>query len=212
MLAVWTGGGVLAFAGAMAYAELATLRPHAGGEYVYLRDAFGRSAAFLTGLDVVRRGILRRDRRRVPSRSRPTSAAFCPRPRIRRRSSRCRCRIVPLVVSRAGDRRDRGDCRAVDRSICTARAAIVHNVLAGTKVIAITLFIAFGLSIGHGSWQHLSSVHAIDAPSTGWLLAFVPIMFTYSGWNAAAYVAEEIRDPGRNVPLALGARHGRGSS
>ena len=49
MLGVWLVGGVLAFAGAMAYAELATLRPHAGGEYVYLRDAFGPIAAFLTG-------------------------------------------------------------------------------------------------------------------------------------------------------------------
>ena len=41
-------------------------------------------------------------------------------------------------------------------------------------------------------------------PVSGMLLALVPIMFTYSGWNAATYVAEEIRDPGRNVPLALG--------
>jgi APA family basic amino acid/polyamine antiporter len=41
--------GLLAFAGAMAYAELATLRPKAGGEYVYLRDALGRLAAFLSG-------------------------------------------------------------------------------------------------------------------------------------------------------------------
>src|SRR5690349_15655063 len=48
-LSTWVAGGVLAFAGAMAYAELATLRPRAGGEYVYLRDAFGRLAAFLTG-------------------------------------------------------------------------------------------------------------------------------------------------------------------
>ena len=39
---------------------------------------------------------------------------------------------------------------------------------------------------------------------TGMLVALVPVMFTYSGWNAAAYVAEEVRDPGRNVPLALG--------
>jgi APA family basic amino acid/polyamine antiporter len=36
------------------------------------------------------------------------------------------------------------------------------------------------------------------------LLALVPIMFSYSGWNAAAYVAEEVRNPGRNVPIALG--------
>src|SRR6185436_19392307 len=48
-LATWIVGGALAFAGAMAYAELATLRPRAGGEYVYLDAAFGRLAAFLTG-------------------------------------------------------------------------------------------------------------------------------------------------------------------
>jgi basic amino acid/polyamine antiporter, APA family len=41
-------------------------------------------------------------------------------------------------------------------------------------------------------------------PATGWMLALVPVMFTYSGWNAAAYVAEEIRNPNRNVPIALG--------
>src|SRR4029078_11547765 len=48
-LATWIAGGALAFAGAMAYAELAALRPRAGGEYVYLREAFGEAAAFLTG-------------------------------------------------------------------------------------------------------------------------------------------------------------------
>src|SRR5438034_794744 len=48
-LATWVAGGALAFAGAMAYAELASLRPRAGGEYVYLDAAFGRLAAFLTG-------------------------------------------------------------------------------------------------------------------------------------------------------------------
>ena len=48
-LAAWVAGGALAFAGAMAYAELAALRPRAGGEYVYLKDAYGNFAAFLTG-------------------------------------------------------------------------------------------------------------------------------------------------------------------
>ena len=48
-LLTWLAGGALAFAGAMAYAELAALRPRAGGEYVYLREAFGDRAAFLTG-------------------------------------------------------------------------------------------------------------------------------------------------------------------
>src|SRR5262249_11335760 len=49
MLGVWAVGGLLAFAGALAYAELAARRPQAGGEYVYLRESFGRLAAFLTG-------------------------------------------------------------------------------------------------------------------------------------------------------------------
>src|SRR5579862_3162628 len=49
MLAVWAVGGALAFAGALAYAELAARRPQAGGEYIYLRESFGTLAAFLTG-------------------------------------------------------------------------------------------------------------------------------------------------------------------
>ena len=49
-LSTWLAGGVLAFCGAMAYAELASLRPRAGGEYVYLRDAYGPLVGFLTGL------------------------------------------------------------------------------------------------------------------------------------------------------------------
>jgi APA family basic amino acid/polyamine antiporter len=49
ILTVWAFGGLLSFSGAMAYAELAALQPKAGGEYVYLREAFGRLAAFLTG-------------------------------------------------------------------------------------------------------------------------------------------------------------------
>src|SRR5690349_464142 len=49
LLAVWTIGGVLAFAGAMAYAELAVRYPRAGGEYVYLRESYGPLMAFLTG-------------------------------------------------------------------------------------------------------------------------------------------------------------------
>src|SRR5690606_31317606 len=49
MLAAWIVGGLLAFAGALSYAELAALRPRAGGEYVYLRAAFGPLMAFLTG-------------------------------------------------------------------------------------------------------------------------------------------------------------------
>ena len=61
--------------------------------------------------------------------------------------------------------------------------------------------IALGFSIGAGNAANLTQSAPV-APA-GWLLALIPVMFTYSGWNAAAYVAEEIREPGRNVPRAL---------
>ena len=66
---------------------------------------------------------------------------------------------------------------------------------------ALLLFIAFGFSLGHGNAANLTASGPVRP--TGWLLALIPVMFTYSGWNAAAYVAEEVRNPGRNVPLAL---------
>src|SRR4029450_12874196 len=66
----------------------------------------------------------------------------------------------------------------------------------------LLIFIALGFSIGAGSTANLTQ-SAGPVSGGGWLLALIPVMFTYSGWNAAAYVAEEIRDPGRNVPKAL---------
>jgi APA family basic amino acid/polyamine antiporter len=202
MLAMWACGGVLAFAGAMAYAELAALRPRAGGEYVYLRDAFGQGAAFLSGWTsfvagfsggIAAGAVALADclGRFVPAAANRTPLFTLPIP------------VVPLVVSPQS---------LVALSVVLTVSLIhlrdsgrvVHNVLAGATVAALAVFIALGLSIGSGSAANFASTHVVTAPAAGWLLALVPIMFTYSGWNAATYVAEEIRDPGRNMPIALG--------
>ena len=201
-LATWVTGGLLAFAGAMAYAELAALRPRAGGEYVYLRAAFGRLAAFLTGWTSFIAGFSGAMAasavvlafyvgRFFPAANDSTPLLVIPIP------------FVPLTVSR--------------QSI-TALAAIglmawihlrgvgpgrlVMNVLAGLKVSAFLVFIALGLTLGAGSPSNLVQ-SAAPVAAGAWLLALIPVMFTYSGWNAAAYVAEEIHEPGRNVPRAL---------
>jgi APA family basic amino acid/polyamine antiporter len=185
MIAVWIAGGALALAGAMAYAELAAMRPHAGGEYVYLRDAFGPLAAFLTGWTSFVAGF---------------SGAIA---------------ASALALADYVTRFVPGASGAKPAIALTAIAALtlvhvrglgpgrlVQNFLAGLKVTGIVLIVALGFSLGHGDAAHLSvraPVHAVP-----WLLALVPVMFSYSGWNAAAYVAEEMRDPSRNVPLALG--------
>jgi basic amino acid/polyamine antiporter, APA family len=202
ILWVWLLGGALAFAGAMAYAELSALRPRAGGEYVYLREAFGPLAAFLTGWTsfvagfsgaIAASAVAVADYvgRFVPAAADATPIFTVPVP------------LVPLIVSR----------KALVALVPIAVLSFIHirglgpgrivqNALAGLKAGALALIIALGFMIAGGTTGGSSAATAL--PISGMLLALVPIMFTYSGWNAAVYVAEEVRNPGRNVPLALG--------
>ena len=201
-LATWVAGGALAFAGAMAYAELAALRPRAGGEYVYLDAAFGRLAAFLTGWTSFIAGftgaiaasaiVLTFYLDRFFSGAADSTPIFVvPLP------------WVPLTISR----------QTLIALSAIALLAWVHirgvghgrlvgNVLAVLKVSSLLMFIALGFSIGSGSLTNLRASAGPVMP-TSWLLALIPVMFTYSGWNAAGYIAEEVREPGRNVPRAF---------
>ena len=201
IIGVWVAGGLLAFAGAMAYAELAALRPRSGGEYVYLREAFGPVAAFLTGwtsfvagfagaIAAAALGVAQYLGGFIPAADDPTPILSVP------------LGPLSLVLSR----------RSLVALTAIAGLALVHirglgpgrlvqNTLAGLKVGALTLFVAVGLAWGHGTVSNLSAAPASGTANIA--LAFLLVMFTYSGWNAASYLAEEIRDPGRNVPLAL---------
>jgi basic amino acid/polyamine antiporter, APA family len=202
-LAVWAFGGALAFAGAMAYAELAALRPRAGGEYVYLRAAYGRLAAFLTGWTSFVAGFAGAMaasavvfvlylNRFVPGVADATPFFVVPIPFVPLSFSRQTIVAIAAVWLFAGIH---------IRGVGPGR--FVSNALATLKVTALLIFIAVGFSIGAGSSANLQQTAGTVAAGS-WVLALIPVMFTYSGWNAAAYMAEEIRDPGRNVPLALG--------
>jgi APA family basic amino acid/polyamine antiporter len=201
-LSTWLAGGVLAFFGAVAYAELAALRPRAGGEYVYLREAYGPLAGFMTGWTSFVAGfagamaasaifLVVTLNRFVPGVADATPYLVVPLP------------YVPLTLSR----------HTLVAIVIVWLFAFVHirgvgpgrvvmNTLAVLKVTSLVLFIALGFAIGSGSSSNVQ-LGGGTVTATNWLLALVPVMFTYSGWNAAAYMAEEIRDPGRNVPLAL---------
>jgi APA family basic amino acid/polyamine antiporter len=202
MLLVWLLGGALAFAGAMAYAELAALRPKAGGEYVYLREAYGPLTGFLSGWTSFVAGfsgaiaassvaLAEYIGRFAPLAGDGTPVFTLALP------------FFPIVVS----------SKAIVALAVIALLTLVHlrglgpgrlvqNILAGTKVSALVIFLLVGFGTGRGDASQIVSGGATTM--AGIILALVPVMFTYSGWNAAAYVAEEIRNPGRNVPVALG--------
>ncbi len=201
-LGVWATGGALAFAGAMAYAELAALRPRAGGEYVYLREAYGRLAAFLTGWTSFVAGF---------SGAIAASSVFLaiyldrffPGAGSDAEIFRIPLPWVPLIFSNQA-------IVAVSAIVLMSwihlrgvgPGRLVGNILAALKVTALLLFIALGFSLGAGSTSNLQT-GAGAVSGTSWLMALIPVMFAYSGWNAAAYIAEEVKDPGRNVPRAL---------
>ena len=202
MLAAWGVGGMLAFAGAMAYAELAVLRPHAGGEYVYLRDAFGPTVGFLTGWTSFVAGFSG-----AIAASAVGFAAFVGQlfPMLTGSgpffqlslgfisltvSPQTLVALALIVVLTVVHVRGLGPGR------------VVQNILAVSKVAILVVLIVAGFSIGTGS---IGNFTLPSQPITAelWLLALIPIMFSFSGWNAAAYVAGEIQDPERNVPLAM---------
>jgi APA family basic amino acid/polyamine antiporter len=203
-LLAWVGGGVLAFMGAMAYAELAALRPKAGGEYVYLREAFGPLAGFLTGWTSFVAGftgamaasavflIVTLDRF-IPGVANGTPLLAIPIPFT---SNAVTFSIHTLAASAVIIVAALIHIRGV------AHGRMASNVLTTFKIVSLVVFIGFGLTAGAGTPANvMQSVGPVT--TTGFLFALIPVMFTYSGWNAASYMAEEIRDPGRNVPRAL---------
>jgi APA family basic amino acid/polyamine antiporter len=202
-LGTWLAGGLLAFAGAMAYAELAAVRPRAGGEYVYLRAAFGNVLAFLSGWTSFVAGFAGAIAasasvlafylsRFIPWVGSDAVALRLPLPLVTLSiTPQTLTALVAIWLMALVHRRGVGPGR------------IVSNVLASLKVGALLLFIVLGMAWGSGDLANLQpAAHAPISPAT-WLFALIPVMFTYSGWNAAGYIAEEVRDPGRNVPRAL---------
>ena len=201
-LSTWVAGGFLAFCGAMAYAELAALRPRAGGEYVYLTEAYGRLAGFLTGWTSFIAGFagaVAASAMIVPfylERFAPGAANSTPWLQIP-------IPYLPLTFSNQS-------LIAIGivwlMSIIHIRGVgpgrVVSNALTILKVAAFLGFIVVGLAMS-GSTASPASASAGTASVTGWLLGLIVVMFVYSGWNAAAYMAEEVRNPGRNLPLAL---------
>jgi basic amino acid/polyamine antiporter, APA family len=203
ILTVWLAGGLLAFAGAMAYAELATMRPRAGGEYVYLRAAYGPLPAFLTGwtsfvagfsgaIAAAAVGLAAFLGRFVPLPGYespwvsfglgPLTLALSPQTFV----------AILVIMTFTGV-----------HAVGLGPGRVVQNTLAAIKVLGLVAFAIAGLTWGHPPPPPPAAAALPPVTIDGWLLALVPVMFGYSGWNAAAYVAEEIRDPAKRLPRAL---------
>ena len=204
-LTTWVIGGVLAIAGALTYAELAARFPDAGGEYVYLRRAFGPVTGFLSGwtsfiagfsgaIAASAVGFSRYLAPIWPSVGAPAFAAIDAGP--------VTVTISPVTLLAVG---------LIVAFTAVAVAGIessrrTNNALAAMLVVGIVVFVVTGI-VRLPAGSPGAEIDMRAGGLSGIAAALVPVMFTYSGWNAAAYVANEFDAPRGTVPraLALGA-------
>lgn len=199
ILLAWIVGAGLSLAGAFANAELGTMFPRAGGDYVYLREAFHPLAGFLVGwlsFFAIYAGT-------IAALAVVFAEALAPTLGLGRVGILLVASTVIVVCSLLNLRGTRWGAR-------------LNNLTTGTKVAAIAAFVILGPLLGQGSfapWQAdpasalaPGGVGATVAAGPGWLdfgRALSPVLFSYLGWNACVYVASEIREPSRNVPRSL---------
>ena len=206
VLSIWAVGAVGAFIGAMCYAELGVNFPSSGGEYVYLTRAFGPTWGFMTGWVSFFAGF-----------SAPIAGvALAFADYLGHVCAAC-TDAKPHVLAGSGDwtlqfgKPQMIACAAVVfftvlNVVGVQRVARAQNVLTAAKILILLAFIGLGFAIGNGSWQNFS-MHAVRTESTPIAAQFAISLFwiyvSYSGWNAATYVAEELRQPARTLPMAL---------
>ncbi len=201
MLALWGVGAVIALCGALCYGELGAAIPHAGGEYVFLARIFHPALGFLSGWLSFFAGFSAPIAASAIGFSeylaRAFPAAVAPGlldPQLEAVVTRKAWAVLVILVFTVVHMRG------------LSLGARVQNVLTVLKVALIVGVVVVGFAAGGGSLGHLAqgTPMALDFGSLKTAaLALMWVMFAYSGWNAAAYIGSEIRDPARTLPRSL---------
>jgi len=189
ILALWVFGGLLSLCGALCYAELASMFPASGGDYVYISEIYGRFWGFLFGwtkLFIERTGTI-------------AILGFV--------FAEYAGRVVPFDTTRL---------RWVAAGAILLLTAVnvagiqwgkyVQNVFTALKILALIAIIAAGISAAasHNTVNPSWTLPPIDGSLIQAMgVALVFVLWTYGGWTEAAYVAEEVRDPTHTVPRSI---------
>src|SRR6516164_6722674 len=184
LLTLWVVGGLIALAGALAYAELGAAMPEAGGEYIFLREAYGPVVAYLSGWTSFLAGFSGAIAAALVAFAGYISSLFPVLGELDVRLLAITTLWMLTAVHLAG----------------VQLSGKLQSVLAAVTVMMIVALIISGFAIGHGAAAHFRS----SAPSQGSMaVSLIFVLYAYSGWNAAAYLAGEIAEPERGLPQAL---------
>jgi basic amino acid/polyamine antiporter, APA family len=181
ILVAWIVGGVISIMGALCYAELATAYPNVGGNYYYLYRAYGRSIAFLfawSRMTVIQTGSIAL----LAFVFGDYASQILPLGNFSGSIYAAGAIVLFTLINIAGLRQEKS----------------VQNGLTAAKIIGLVFVIIVGL------WFASPVPVATATPSTmNWGMAMVFVLLSYGGWNEAAYISADIRDPKRNIVRSL---------
>lgn len=184
-IALWVAGGLISLVGALCYAELGSSYPNAGGEYHFLQRAYGSRLGFIFAwarMTVVQTGAI-------------AAIAFV--------FGDYATELLPLGVKSSVIYALIAVVAITALNVAgTRESKTVQNVLTSSLLLAIAAVIIAGSMFGGAA----PAAAAQPAPSSGApfsQLALIFILLTYGGWNEAAYITAEVRDPRRNIVRAL---------
>lgn len=187
ILAAWFLGGLISLLGALCYAELASSFPKTGGNYVYLKESYGETFAFLYGwadFFVIRSGSL-------------AAISFIAADYLQTifPPNHYFTRPIAILIIVA---------LSVINLFGINYGKKVHNTLTVLNISTILGLVILGLFSSKGSMANFAAVSAPDyrfLPALG--LALIPILWTYGGWHETTFVAEETKDASKTLPRSL---------
>jgi len=206
VLLAWVAAGVLSMCGALTYAELGAMLPHAGGEYVYLRQAYGELAAFLFGwmrfvvggsgsIAILGVGFATFLSAIIPITSVWASSRFV----LLGQTIDWQLGSKQMVAVAAIMFFTVINCLTV---VVGGRVQSLLTVLKLGGIAAVVLGVFF--KSGTADWAHLAATDSANSSgAAAFGLAMLAALWAYDGWNNMPMAAGEVKDPGRNVPFAL---------
>lgn len=201
IILAWVIGGVAALCGAACYAELGSIMPRAGGEYVYLREAYHPIFGYLSGWVSLTAGFSAPIAAAAIAFAKYVAAIAGPAHSVNGAAS----------LAGLGDTEQKLIAIALIFAVTALHAfdaklgGRIQAAFTALKVALIVVFIGAGLLVGHGDWSHFASQGGglANVATKEFAIALMYVSFAYSGWNAAAYIAGEVEQPQRNLPRAL---------
>jgi len=200
VILLWVIGGVVALCGALSYSELAVLWPDVGGEYLYLKKIFGNLPAFLTGWVSLIVGF--------------TAPVATSSMLLVQYLNKFFMNIHAAgITSITGDIFWQKNIAALIiitfgfiHIIGVKRGTAIQNILTVLKIAIVAAFIVAGFyvldsSAVHRLYAHYGTVETGSIPFIG--LSLLMVMFAYTGWNGATYIAGEIVTPEKNLPRIM---------